>query len=61
MLGMTTAERAALPGVAPKRADVIATGAAILDAVRQAAGVDEVLVSDRGTQWGRLFDLDRSG
>jgi exopolyphosphatase / guanosine-5'-triphosphate,3'-diphosphate pyrophosphatase len=45
LLAMTTAERAALPGVPEGRADVVHAGALILDEVVRRARVDAVVVS----------------
>jgi exopolyphosphatase/guanosine-5'-triphosphate,3'-diphosphate pyrophosphatase len=42
----TTPERAAIPVMAPGRADVIVAGAVILEAVMRRFGFDEVLVSE---------------
>ena len=53
----TVAERRALVGMEPQRADVIAAGALIL--ARAAARVDarEVVISDRGIRWGLAYEL----
>lgn len=56
LMGMSASERAGQPGIAAGRADVIAAGAGLLLALARHAGMDEVLVSDRGTAWGRLYD-----
>jgi len=53
---MTTAERAAVPGMEPKRADVIVAGCAIVLEAMAAAGFDRLTVSDRGVRWGLLHD-----
>lgn len=53
---LTAAERARLPGMEPKRADVIVAGCAILLEAMQAAGFDRLTVSDRGLRWGLLYD-----
>jgi exopolyphosphatase/guanosine-5'-triphosphate,3'-diphosphate pyrophosphatase len=53
---MTTAERAAVPGMEPKRADVIVAGCAIVLEAMAASGFDELTVSDRGVRWGLLHD-----
>jgi exopolyphosphatase / guanosine-5'-triphosphate,3'-diphosphate pyrophosphatase len=45
LLGMTVAERRALPYMHPGRADVIGAGAMILDRVLRRCGVDELRVS----------------
>jgi exopolyphosphatase / guanosine-5'-triphosphate,3'-diphosphate pyrophosphatase len=53
---LTTAERARLPGMEPKRADVIVGGCAVLLAAMRALGFDRLTVSDRGVRWGLLYD-----
>jgi exopolyphosphatase/guanosine-5'-triphosphate,3'-diphosphate pyrophosphatase len=45
-----------LPGMEPKRADVIAAGGAILAEAMRATGFGELTVSDRGVRWGLLWD-----
>lgn len=52
--GLTVAERCALPGLDPRRADVIYAGATILLRVALRARVPEVVISDRGVRWGAL-------
>ncbi len=47
LLGMTRAERAALPVMHPGRVDVIGGGALVLRTVVDRFGLDEVLVSER--------------
>jgi exopolyphosphatase/guanosine-5'-triphosphate,3'-diphosphate pyrophosphatase len=47
--------RAALPGVHPLRADVLPAGLMLLLAVYDRAGVDTLIVSDRGVRFGLLF------
>jgi exopolyphosphatase/guanosine-5'-triphosphate,3'-diphosphate pyrophosphatase len=54
--GLTTADRARVPGMEPKRADVILAGCAIVLEVARAAGFDRLTVSDRGVRWGLLYD-----
>jgi exopolyphosphatase/guanosine-5'-triphosphate,3'-diphosphate pyrophosphatase len=51
---LTTAERARLPGMEPKRADVIVAGAAITLEAMVLLGFDRLTVSDRGVRWGLL-------
>jgi exopolyphosphatase / guanosine-5'-triphosphate,3'-diphosphate pyrophosphatase len=51
---MPLAERRALPGVQPKRADVLPVGALILSRAVAALGLEQVRVSDRGLRWGLL-------
>ena len=54
---LSVAERRALPGLDPRRADVIYAGATILWRVAVRARVDAVTVSDRGVRWGALEEL----
>jgi len=62
LAGMTVRERAALPGMEPKRADVIVAGALVVAEAMRATGFDELTVSDRGVRWGLLYDrLARRG
>ncbi len=53
---LTTAERARLPGMEPKRADVIVAGCAIVLEAMRLLGFDRLTVSDRGVRWGLLYD-----
>ncbi len=46
------AERKQMPGMEPKRADVLLAGAVILEKVMQKLGVKEVVVSDHGIRYG---------
>ena len=50
-------ERERMPGLDPRRADVILAGALILDCVAELAGAPHVRVSDRGIRWGLLYEL----
>lgn len=50
------AARRTLPGLQPKRADVIIAGGLVLGGVLDALGLGEVTVSDRGLRWGLLAD-----
>lgn len=52
----TQTEREKMPGLDPKRADVILAGACILAAIAKSAHATEILVSDRGIRWGLLFE-----
>ncbi len=52
---MRLAERKKLPGLPPKRADVIVAGAEILAAVLEKMGFAAVVASDRGVRWGMLY------
>jgi exopolyphosphatase/guanosine-5'-triphosphate,3'-diphosphate pyrophosphatase len=56
LAALTVAERQALPGMEPKRADVIVAGAAIVSAAARALDYEELTVSDRGVRWGLLYD-----
>jgi exopolyphosphatase/guanosine-5'-triphosphate,3'-diphosphate pyrophosphatase len=49
-------ERAKLPGVNARRADIIIPGAAILQTVMKEAGVNELQITDLGMQHGLLVD-----
>jgi exopolyphosphatase/guanosine-5'-triphosphate,3'-diphosphate pyrophosphatase len=53
---MPLAERVTLPGLSPKRADVIVAGAFLAAASVRALGVDRVTIGDRGVRWGYLYD-----
>ncbi|MBX3020530.1 MAG: Ppx/GppA family phosphatase [Bdellovibrionales bacterium] len=52
LAAMTVAQREALPGMQPKRADVIVTGALILAGAIRALGKTEATVSTRGVRYG---------
>jgi exopolyphosphatase/guanosine-5'-triphosphate,3'-diphosphate pyrophosphatase len=53
---LPVAARAALPGMEPKRADVIVGGALVVAESMRAAGFPELTVSDRGVRWGLVHD-----
>ena len=53
----SVSERAKLPGLSPKRADVIGAGAHICQGVMRLVGASELVVSDRGVRWGLLDTL----
>ena len=55
--GLTVAERCALPGLQPKRADVILAGACILQVIMERLGARELTVSDRGVRHGLVWEL----
>ncbi|HEY2744895.1 MAG TPA: Ppx/GppA phosphatase family protein [Polyangia bacterium] len=57
LAAMPLDERRRVPGLDPKRADVIVAGAFILASVMAAAGADACLVSDRGIRWGLVYEL----
>lgn len=56
LAALTTPERAALPGMEPRRADVIVAGCAIVVEAMRATGFETLAVSDRGVRWGLLYD-----
>jgi exopolyphosphatase/guanosine-5'-triphosphate,3'-diphosphate pyrophosphatase len=53
---MTLEERRKMPGMNPKRADIITAGAAILDTLMTDIGVSEIRISDRELRDGLLVD-----
>jgi len=61
LAALTTGERARLPGMEPKRADVIVAGAILVAAAMELGGFDALTVSDRGVRWGLLHDRFGSG
>jgi exopolyphosphatase/guanosine-5'-triphosphate,3'-diphosphate pyrophosphatase len=56
LLSLDLEARKKLPGLQPKRADVIPAGAVILEESMTAVGATELVVSDRGLRWGLLAD-----
>ncbi|MBX3204606.1 MAG: Ppx/GppA family phosphatase [Labilithrix sp.] len=54
------AERSAVPGLEPKRADVIVAGGLITLAYLEHVGAREVMISDRGVRWGLAEELART-
>jgi len=61
LAALPTEERARLPGMEPKRADVIVAGAVLVVAALELGGFDALTVSDRGVRWGLLHDRFGSG
>lgn len=57
LASLDLAQRRALPGMEPARADVIVVGSAIARAVLQWSGATELVVSDRGVRWGLAEEL----
>jgi exopolyphosphatase/guanosine-5'-triphosphate,3'-diphosphate pyrophosphatase len=57
LAALPLAERKALRGLEPKRADVIVAGALIVERVMHFAGARELVVSDRGVRWGLVEEL----
>lgn len=53
----TIEERKELPGLQPKRADVILAGACILSVILDRLGSESLTISDRGLRHGLAFDL----
>jgi len=53
---LTLDERRSVPGINPERADIIISGAAVLDAVMTGAGAQSIIVSDRALRDGLLID-----
>lgn len=53
------AERSRVPGLEPKRADVIVAGGLITLAYLEHVGAREVMISDRGVRWGLAEQLAR--
>ena len=53
----TVEERRAIPGLQPKRADVILTGACILKVIMERLNAPQLTISDRGLRHGLAFDL----
>jgi exopolyphosphatase / guanosine-5'-triphosphate,3'-diphosphate pyrophosphatase len=54
--GARQAERERMPGLDPRRADVILAGACVLLEIARRAGVGEIVTSDRGLRWGLLYE-----
>lgn len=52
LAALPLAERVKLPGLSPKRADVIVAGAKLCAMILERAGATSVIVSDRGVRWG---------
>lgn len=57
LAALPLAERKRIPGLEPERADVIVTGAIIVNAVLAWSGASELRVSDRGVRWGLAEEL----
>lgn len=53
----TVEQRKELPGLQPKRADVILAGACILDTITRRLAADSLTISDRGLRHGLAYDL----
>jgi exopolyphosphatase/guanosine-5'-triphosphate,3'-diphosphate pyrophosphatase len=48
--------RRSVPGLQPKRADVVVAGGLVLQVALEVLGVEQLTVSDRGLRWGLLAD-----
>jgi exopolyphosphatase/guanosine-5'-triphosphate,3'-diphosphate pyrophosphatase len=57
LASLSLSERQQLPGLQPKRADVIVAGALIVRELLRRAGATETVVSDRGVRFGLLDAL----
>ena len=60
LAALPLAERRNVPGLEPKRADVIVAGGILVLAVLEALGATALRVSDRGVRWGLAEELARS-
>jgi exopolyphosphatase/guanosine-5'-triphosphate,3'-diphosphate pyrophosphatase len=56
LAALPQAARAALPGMEPKRADVVVAGAVVVAEAMRLGGFASLTVSDRGVRWGLLHD-----
>ncbi len=56
----TIAERREIPGLEPKRADVILAGALLIDRIMALFRVEQVMVSDQGIRYGLLHERLRT-
>jgi len=57
LAALPLAERARLPGMEPKRADVIVAGAVVVAEAMALTGFETLTVSDRGVRWGLVHEL----
>ena len=53
----TTAERRAMPGMEPQRADVIVAGVAIYARIIERFAAPGMITCDRGIRWGLVYEL----
>jgi exopolyphosphatase / guanosine-5'-triphosphate,3'-diphosphate pyrophosphatase len=54
--GQTIAQRMALPGLEPRRADVILAGACLVERLMASLGAERIVVSDQGVRYGLLHE-----
>jgi exopolyphosphatase/guanosine-5'-triphosphate,3'-diphosphate pyrophosphatase len=52
----TIAERKAIPGLEPGRADVMLAGAILIERIMAAFHFEQVIVSDQGVRYGLLHE-----
>jgi len=57
LAALPLAARARLPGMEPKRADVIVAGAVVVAEAMRLTGFEALTVSDRGVRWGLVHEL----
>ncbi len=57
LASLSLAERRAVPGLEPDRADVIVAGAIVQGRIMARLGVDSLIVSLRGLRYGLLYEL----
>lgn len=57
LASLPLASRMGLPGLSPKRADVIVAGARLCMRIVERSGAPAVVVSDRGVRWGLAEEL----
>jgi exopolyphosphatase/guanosine-5'-triphosphate,3'-diphosphate pyrophosphatase len=56
----TVTERKKIPGLEPKRADVILAGACLVERIMTSFHAQEMIVGDQGVRYGPLYkQLDR--
>jgi exopolyphosphatase/guanosine-5'-triphosphate,3'-diphosphate pyrophosphatase len=56
LAALPVAARARLPGMEPKRADVIVAGAVVVAEAMALTGFEALTVSDRGVRWGLAYE-----
>jgi exopolyphosphatase/guanosine-5'-triphosphate,3'-diphosphate pyrophosphatase len=54
--GLTIAQRKAIPGLHPGRADVILAGAYLIEKIMMRCDTSQVIVSDQGVRYGLLYE-----
>jgi exopolyphosphatase/guanosine-5'-triphosphate,3'-diphosphate pyrophosphatase len=61
LLALGVADRKAMPGIEPQRADVIAAGAAIFAQILQRIDAPVLITCDRGIRWGLAYEAMSTG